>query len=759
MSETQTLNPAAQNALQLAEQGEITTLDDAWLEMVNNVPLTATFYDDFFRAMRRAHELDKALELCVVALNEITARQEWAALLEVVETLGHRWPAAKELRPFASKALKGVHADIPQLAALLQTCRGIPLDKLFDNFRAHLNMLPGEAYHHHYWGQGIVQNLDLANGKITLQFPEETKTITLDFLRKHLRHLPSDSFLGMRTVAAEKLSELAFEDPCEVVKLALRSEGGEMKQSQLKTLLIEGVIDEDEWTSWWTKARKALQIDPLVDLDTRGGAHAGLALRDKPRTLAEEATDMFFGQESDIVQRIGALQYLADTRRNTGGTVDAALLARMAKALEAEYFHLAPTATVARIQHAAAAEDLRRLADEDASLAPTVPPLASLLTDLNDYEILLAIEPAEVAVAVLIIMLERDGDQGREFASYILPQSQLKLAQAIWKELDVEHHAQIAVRAIRTLTEDPLANHETFFWAARNIAEKKWEHLEDYLPMAPFVYDLFDSLENWHRIVERNSDDKATMHAARFLMNKVRALLQTRNCAALCSCVEQLSFSQAQDLRRAIQLSNAFTNATREMADNQIVMTRKDMQGQPSTANSATSTETENIHCTLLGQNRAVRELHELNTVKIPQNAKDIETARAEGDLKENAGYHGARDKHVLLLQQAHELGHDISRARIVRGENVNTSVIGFGTEFHTTNTETGETEKYIVMGRWESEPDRRIFSYQAPFIQCFLSKKVGDLVPVKIGDGPETTYRVDAIKDGLTGTDYDREA
>jgi hypothetical protein len=31
--------------------------------------------------------------------------------------------------------------------------------------------------------------------------------------------------------------------------------------------------------------------------------------------------------------------------------------------------------------------------------------------------------------------------------------------------------------------------------------------------------------------------------------------------------------------------------------------------------------------------------------------------------------------------------------------------------------------------------------------------------VKVKIGDGPETTYRIDEITDGLSGTDYDREA
>mgnify|MGYP004707018273 CR=1 FL=1 len=147
------------------------------------------------------------------------------------------------MRPLAAKALKGAYADVRVLPHIIATCKGVPLDRVFDHFRAYLRMLPGETYTHAYWGQGVVESLDIPAGKVTLDFAGERKGITLDFLRKHLRHLPADSFLSLRTKQPERLAEMADDDPVGLVKLVLAgAEGGRMKQSELKTLLIEGEI-------------------------------------------------------------------------------------------------------------------------------------------------------------------------------------------------------------------------------------------------------------------------------------------------------------------------------------------------------------------------------------------------------------------------------------------------------------------------------------------------------------------------------------
>src|SRR5207244_3944467 len=58
-------------------------------------------------------------------------------------------------------------------------------------------------------------------------------------------------------------------------------------------------------------------------------------------------------------------------------------------------------------------------------------------------------------------------------------------------------------------------------------------------------------------------------------------------------------------------------------------------------------------------------ELQELKTVKIPENIKLIKYAAAEGDLKENAGYHDARERKVWLLRRVTELENAINDAVI----------------------------------------------------------------------------------------------
>lgn len=88
----------------------------------------------------------------------------------------------------------------------------------------------------------------------------------------------------------------------------------------------------------------------------------------------------------------------------------------------------------------------------------------------------------------------------------------------------------------------------------------------------------------------------------------------------------------------------------------------------------------------------------------------------------------------------------------------MSTAAIGFGTGFHATNLATGAREYFFVLGRWESDPDRRVFSYQAPFIIQLMGRKVGDTVTVRIGEDRETTYRIESIENALKDSEYDAE-
>ena len=150
------------------------------------------------------------------------------------------------------------------------------------------------------------------------------------------------------------------------------------------------------------------------------------------------------------------------------------------------------------------------------------------------------------------------------------------------------------------------------------------------------------------------------------------------------------------------------------------------------------------------------RELNELNNVKIPENSKEIEKARSEGDLKENAGYQYAKEQQKLLVNQSMQLQQALHSARLFDPSKVTTNAVNFGVRFVAENTKKGSQETYTVLGQFETDPDRNIISYQSPFMSQFIGKKVGEEVVIRHPDGSETPYKIVKIEDALASGEWD---
>lgn len=59
-------------------------------------------------------------------------------------------------------------------------------------------------------------------------------------------------------------------------------------------------------------------------------------------------------------------------------------------------------------------------------------------------------------------------------------------------------------------------------------------------------------------------------------------------------------------------------------------------------------------------------ELKHMKSVVRPQNIKDIEEARAHGDLSENAEYHAAKEKQSVIAAQINALENKVSLAEVI---------------------------------------------------------------------------------------------
>ena len=139
-------------------------------------------------------------------------------------------------------------------------------------------------------------------------------------------------------------------------------------------------------------------------------------------------------------------------------------------------------------------------------------------------------------------------------------------------------------------------------------------------------------------------------------------------------------------------------------------------------------------------------ELEKIQTVEIPENAREIAEAKAQGDLKENAEYKAAKEHQHMLNEKANKIQSELNRAVIFDPTTITTAIISFCTIATLHNEDTNKDEVYTILGPWESDPDNNIISYMAPFGNAIMDKKVGESITFSINDH-KYNYTVKSIK------------
>ena len=140
------------------------------------------------------------------------------------------------------------------------------------------------------------------------------------------------------------------------------------------------------------------------------------------------------------------------------------------------------------------------------------------------------------------------------------------------------------------------------------------------------------------------------------------------------------------------------------------------------------------------------KQLVRIMDVEVPANSREIEDARQHGDLKENAEYIAAKEKQVQLNTMAERLKEEIDRAQIFDPVMIDTSRVSFGTIAVLKNESSGQTEKYTILGPWESDPENYVISYQTPFGKAMINKVAGERFQFN-SDNENISYFVERIE------------
>jgi transcription elongation factor GreA len=139
---------------------------------------------------------------------------------------------------------------------------------------------------------------------------------------------------------------------------------------------------------------------------------------------------------------------------------------------------------------------------------------------------------------------------------------------------------------------------------------------------------------------------------------------------------------------------------------------------------------------TRAGYDKIRAEINELENEQMPIIEKRIATARAEGDLSENAEYHGARESQGMLQAKINLLKDKIARADIIDTSTLPKDQVVFSATVKLKDLDFGDTEEFTLVGAGDEDYDAGKILVTSPLAQGLIGKKVGDKVAIEVPAG-----------------------
>ncbi|GAG29455.1 unnamed protein product, partial [marine sediment metagenome] len=112
------------------------------------------------------------------------------------------------------------------------------------------------------------------------------------------------------------------------------------------------------------------------------------------------------------------------------------------------------------------------------------------------------------------------------------------------------------------------------------------------------------------------------------------------------------------------------------------------------------------IPMTRIGYDKIKADLDQLHNVELPEILERLKLAREEGDLSENAEYHGAQDSRAMMEARINLLRDKLSRALLVDPSKLPKDEIGFGSTVRVKDLEFGDEEEFTLVGAGEEDYD-----------------------------------------------------
>lgn len=142
------------------------------------------------------------------------------------------------------------------------------------------------------------------------------------------------------------------------------------------------------------------------------------------------------------------------------------------------------------------------------------------------------------------------------------------------------------------------------------------------------------------------------------------------------------------------------------------------------------------VYLTQNGLESLQKELDYLVNVRRQEIAQQIAEAKAEGDLRENAGYDEAKNAQAFVEGRIQELKIKIRNAQIIDNSQMPDNQVALGRKVVVKENGYDDEESYTIVGSTETDPSNGRISNESPIGKALLGRTVGEIVSINVPAG-----------------------
>lgn len=613
-----------------------------------------------------------------------------------------------KLAELCLQAIKAKYGENPQFNERLRMV-GLRTKDSFQGALAYFDLLAhmnkGKfVYHGGGWGTGEIVDFSPIREQVSVEFENVAglKHFTFANAFKALLPLPDESFLARRFSQPDQLEQEARQDPVKVIKQLLQ-ELGPKTAAEIKDEMCELVIPEKEWVKWWQAARAKIKKDTMID--TPEALKEPFKLH-KEAVSHEERLHKAIEKESSIDQIIQtsysflrdnpAMLKKADVKESILSKLNAALAdSSLTKAQELQ---------------------IRIFLETQLDKSEEIPKIQTIIQQITFFDDLLEqVDIIALKKRILGIIREQRKDWSEIFINLLFTHQPNLIREYLFSELNEAEKLKLHEK-LKDLAIHPMKAPEFLVWFFQKIIGKDNQKYPFHDKEGQCLF--FEGFLILFSLIDAKPEFKD-------LFKKMYNIISGKRYAVVRAVIEGTSLEFIKEFLLLVAKCHAFSD------QDQKVMRALAEVVHPSLAGAKQKKEHphfdgQTIWTTEAAYNKTKERLEHINSVEIVQTAKEIEAARALGDLRENSEYKFAQEKRHRLQGEMRHLSEQLGRARIITKEDILIDEVGVGNEVDVEDPE-GNVTTYTILGPWDANPENNVLSSQSKLAQSMAGKKVGE--------------------------------